>query len=167
MIIFVGAFTQNYAMGLKGHLPWRDQRMQSDTERLHKLANGKCLVMGERTYHDYKDVQTAFQTNEVLVLSRNAKALPDATVYSDIQTIVDLGRRKELWVIGGGQIFAALLPYAEKMYLTRLETTLPGDTFFPRYQEDKWRVVSEQSFAADERNPFDYTFLELERKFID
>lgn len=167
MIIFVGAFTQNHAMGLKGHLPWRDQRMQSDTERLHRLANGKILVMGERTYHDYKDVQAAFQTKDVLVLSRNAKELPDATVYSDTQAIIGLARSKELWVIGGGQIFAALLPYADKMYLTRIETTLPGDTFFPRYQYDEWRVVSEQTFAADERNPFDYAFLELERKFTD
>lgn len=163
MIIFVGAFTKNYGMGNKGNLPWRHGSMQEDTKRLHKLTNGKTIVMGERTYNDYQDVQKSFQTKSILVISRNIKTLPDAEVASSLETIVDRSQTEDVWVIGGGQIFTQLIPYAQKMYLTEIDAELEADTFFPQYSSDDW-TRSEESHKADAHNKYDYTFIDLNRK---
>jgi dihydrofolate reductase len=163
MMYFVGAFTQNYAMGKDGHLPWRDTPMKHDTARLEQLITGKTLVMGERTYHDYKDIGKTFQTKNVWVLSKNKKSLPGAKIRNNVQEVTTLAKHQDIWVIGGGQIFKTLLPYADVMYLTRIEAVLPGDTFFPQYNESEWSGT-EQHFLADEDNPYPYTFIELRRK---
>src|SRR5690606_26295302 len=122
------------------------------------------IVMGERTYHDYKDVQAAFETKEVFVISRSVKKLPDAKVVDDIKSIAELSRTKVLWVIGGGSIFTQLLPNADKMFLTRVEAEFDGDVFFPKYNLSEWQVESEQLHLADAKNPYPYTFLDLTRK---
>lgn len=163
MIIFVGAFTKNYGMGNKGSLPWQPGSMQTDTKRLHALANGNTVVMGERAYHDYKDVQKSFQTQSILVLSRNTKSLPDAEVVNSLETIINRSQTEDLWVIGGGQIFRQLLPYAQKMYLTEVDAELKADTFFPEYSPNDW-MCSKTSHKADAHNKYDYTFLDLTRK---
>ena len=165
MIVFIAAHDQNFAIGNKGHLPWRHARMQDDTKRLHKLANGKTLVMGERTYHDYRDVRRAFSTDKVIVISRSLQTLPDAEVVNDIEEIITRAQQEELWVIGGGSIFLQLLPYVDIMYLTQIEHLFSNaDTFFPKYNKEDWNVVEEQTFPADARNPFPFTFLTLQRR---
>ncbi len=163
MMYFVAAFTQNYALGKDGNLPWRNTPMKHDTARLKQLITGKTLVMGEHTYHDYKDVGKTFQTDDVIVLSRSKNNIAGATIFRSIQELILLAEQKDTWVIGGGQIFAALLPYVDVMYLTRIETVLSGDVFFPRYAEDDW-TISEEHFSSDQDNPYPYTFLELRRK---
>lgn len=163
MLIFIAAHGINYEMGLDGHLPWRHARLQNDTKRLHLLANKKHLVMGERTYHDYKDVRSAFQTTQVTVLSKSAKKLSDADVVSDIQSVVSRSKTEDLWVIGGGNVFAQLLPYVDIMYLTLVKSEFNADVFFPAYSVEDWIVVSEEHYNADDQNPYPYTFLELKR----
>ncbi len=165
MIVFVGAYTQNYAVGKDGHLPWQGSLMQTDKARLHKLTSGKKIVAGERAYHDYQDIQSAFHTKDVIVISRSTNKLPDAVVVSDIQNIIELSKTEELWVIGGGSIFTQLLPYADKMFLTRIEAELPGDAFFPKYDLTQWQIENKQTYPADEKNPYPYTFIDLVRKY--
>jgi len=151
-------------MGYKGHLPWRDARMENDTKRLHRLTNKNIIVMGEKTYHDYKNVQEAFHTKQVYVISRSTDSLPDANVLNDINDVATLAKSKELWVIGGGSIFKQLLPNAGKMFLTIVNHEFTADTFFPKYKTNEWDITSKQDFPADSSNPYSYTFLELCRK---
>ncbi len=150
-------------MGNNGGLPWTHGSMQNDTKRLHALANGKTIVMGERAYHDYKDVQKSFNTSSVIVLSRSTQKLSDAVVVDSIDKIVERSRAEDLWVVGGGQTFTQLLPYVKKMYLTEINADLPADAFFPKYSMSDWNVTK-KSYSADEYNKYDYTFLDLVRK---
>lgn len=161
MIIFVGAHAHNYAMGYKRSLPW--PLMQRDKDHLHNLANGKHIVMGERTYHDYKDIRAAFETDDVTVISRSVDSLPDATVVHSIQPIIDQAGGEDLWVIGGGNVFTQLLPYANKMYLTEIDGEFEADTFFPEYEKNEW-IVDAENFPADDQNPYPYAFLTLTRR---
>jgi dihydrofolate reductase len=163
MIIFVAAYSQGKAMGKDGHLPWRHARMQHDTEHLHQLIHGKSLVMGFKTYHDYADVQKTFQAKDVTVLSRNEVDLLGASVVHSIESIVNRGKKEDLWVIGGGEVFFQLLPFAQKMHLTEIAADLAGDVFFPEYSLEEWNIVQRSHYAADANNPFAYTFLELQR----
>ncbi len=162
MIIFVAAHDKNLGMGNKGGLPWPS--MKADKDRLHKLAKGKTIVMGERTYHDYKDYQKTYKTKNIFVLSLNSKELKDAVVLNSIEQVVELAKNKEVWVLGGGNVFAQLIENADKMYITEIEAEFETDTYFPQYDTSHWKVVEKSSFAADALNPYPYTFMTLQKK---
>jgi dihydrofolate reductase len=67
-------------------------------------------------------------------------------------------------VIGGQTVYAALLPHAHRLYLTYVEATFAGDTYFPAIDPEEWRVVSEKAHLPDEKNPYPYRFVILERR---
>lgn len=161
MLYFVAAHDQNLGMGNHGHLPW--PRMAADIERLHALTRNKTIVMGQRTYEEYKRVKHAFNIYESYVVSNSLLSLPDAKVIHDIKDIVALSKQKDVWVIGGGSIFSQLIAYVDVMYLTQLESSFDVDTYFPDYEPTDWNQ-EKQSFPADQLNPFPYTFLKLRRK---
>ena len=163
MIIFIAAHGQNRELGLKGQLPWAYGEQADDVRRLHALANGKALLMGERTYRNYRNIQQSFQTHDVTVLSYSLNSLPDAKVEKNIKTIIERSTQEDIWVLGGGAVFAQLLPYAQKMYLTRIEAQFDADVFFPEYHLGEWRITKEDERSADDHNTFAYTFFELDR----
>jgi dihydrofolate reductase len=66
-------------------------------------------------------------------------------------------------VIGGGAIFREALPLAERLYVTWVEAEVPGDTHFPNWRPEEWRLVSSEPHAADEKNDYDTTFCVYER----
>jgi len=66
-------------------------------------------------------------------------------------------------VIGGAQLYAELLPRAQRIYLTRIEAGFEGDAWFPELPGDLWRECERSEHAPDDKNPYPYTFLVLER----
>src|SRR5690606_7215384 len=71
---------------------------------------------------------------------------------------------QELFVIGGAQVFALALPLAQRFYLTRVHTDAGCDVFFPDFDMDAWRVLSQREFAAGGKNEQALSILELERQ---
>lgn len=164
MISFVFVHGKNRELGLNGYLPWRGSVMKEDKKRLHRLVDGKKLVMGEHTYRNYKNIKEKFKTRHVTVLSRTTSSLPDAQVAHSISEIIKRAKNEELWVIGGGDVFAQLLPYADKMYITVIEGEFTADTYFPSYDPTEWNVIEEQSYPVDQKNPYPYTFATYQKK---
>lgn len=70
---------------------------------------------------------------------------------------------KEIFIIGGGEIFKETLPMVNRVYLTRVHTTLEGDTSYPALDAGKWKLIKSDTFPADEKNNFPYTFEVWER----
>jgi dihydrofolate reductase len=71
---------------------------------------------------------------------------------------------KEIFIIGGGEIFKLAIELADRIYLTRVHATLDGDAFFPAVDEAKWKLISNQDFAADAKHAFAYSFQTWEKK---
>jgi dihydrofolate reductase len=67
-------------------------------------------------------------------------------------------------VIGGGNIYRQLLPRASRIYLTRVEVEVDGDTFFPELDDSEWELVASEAHEADDRNAWAFTFMTLERR---
>jgi dihydrofolate reductase len=65
---------------------------------------------------------------------------------------------KEIFIIGGGEIFKQTFDKVDRIYLTRVHTKLEGDTSYPQLNEAEWRLINSESFPADEKNNFSYTF---------
>jgi dihydrofolate reductase len=69
----------------------------------------------------------------------------------------------EVFVIGGASIYQLAMPLAQTIYLTRVHAQIPGDTFFELNPAD-WEITTNQRHTADDKNPYDYSFITLKRR---
>ena len=95
-----------------------------------------------------------------------ASFAPGCEVLSGLDELenLQLADGEELFVIGGARVYAQLLPKADKLYLTRVHTQAEGDVKFPEIDWNEWQLCSETHGFADEKNDFDYSFQNYERK---
>ena len=86
-------------------------------------------------------------------------------VLSDISLLDKyIKSEEENFIIGGASIYKLLMPYAEKMYITKINKDFEGDAFFPEISEKEWQVVSKEPGLKDEQNPYDYEYVNYIRK---
>jgi dihydrofolate reductase len=69
----------------------------------------------------------------------------------------------EIFIIGGGQIFKKAIPLTDKIYLTQIHQSFEGDAFFPELNKDEWKIIFREDHKADEKNKYDYSFINYER----
>jgi dihydrofolate reductase len=102
-----------------------------------------------------------------LVLSRDPGFdCPGCTRVSSLAAALELAQaagESELFVIGGGEVFAQALPLAQRLYLTHVQARLECDTFFPVFDAGEWREVEREEVGVDERNEYATVFRVLER----
>src|SRR5690606_6645307 len=133
-----------------------------DIKRYHDLTLGKRMVMGYGTFATFKE-PLPNRTNIVLSSKDGNVHGADQTIHS-IEEIYELEKHdEELFVIGGGQVFAQTIGQADRMYLTVVHMETEGDAFFPKYDIEQWNVIEQSDFKKDANNAFDYTFLTLEK----
>ena len=93
------------------------------------------------------------------------KEVPYQTVSLNAQAAVDVAHLfgyKEVFVIGGAQIYQEFMPYADRIYLTKIHGNFEGDTSFPSII-GKWKYIGKEQHKADENNPYGYTFTTMEK----
>ena len=74
---------------------------------------------------------------------------------------------KEVFVIGGGEVFKQVFKEAHRIYITRVHADVSGDVYFPEVRESEWRMISNRPMQKDSRHAFDYSFQVWERKATD
>lgn len=160
MLSLIVAVDEKGGIGRENQLPWR---LPADLKRFKTLTMGHPIVMGRKTYDSIGRAlpgrtsiiithQAGFQAEGCLVALNLEQALAIAQSISG-----------EIFVIGGGQIFAQALPLADQIYLTRVHTRVEADTFFPAIELGEWVEVECSEHPADEKNPFAHTFQVLKR----
>ena len=150
------AIDEHYAIGRNGDLLCH---MRADLQHFKALTTGHSVVMGSKTYLSLPRRPLPGRRN--IVLTRQDAALFEgAEVVRSIEDILALNSpANEIFVIGGGEVYRQLMPYADRLYITRIHHTWDdADTFFPMIDESQWSVESEERHQADEQNPYDYTF---------
>jgi dihydrofolate reductase len=100
------------------------------------------------------------------VITRNAGFRPEGCVTVDsLQVALEVAKDDpEAFVFGGGEIFREALPLVNRIYMTKVHCTLPGDTFFPELIASEWMETGREDFKADEKNEYDYSFITLVRR---
>lgn len=151
---------RNRLIGAADRLPWR---LPADLRRFKALTMGKPVIMGRRTHESIGKVLPGRRN---IVLSRNRRyRSPGSEVVSDFEAALEICEgADELMVIGGAQLYAEVLPRAQRMHVTLLHGTFSGDTWFPDYDERQWREVSREDHEADDNSPCAFSFVDLERK---
>jgi dihydrofolate reductase len=159
MISIVVAASTNNVIGVHGELPWR---LPGDLQRFKTLTMSKPIIMGRRTY---ESIGRALPGRQNIVITRQRGYAADGcdVVQSTDAAIEAAGDAVEIMVIGGGDIYRQFLPRAHRIYLTRVEVELEGDTHFPSLDETNWQETAAEKHAADDSNEYDYSFNVLER----
>ena len=138
-VSLIAAVAADNVIGKDGKLPWR---LPDDLARFKKLTMGHAVVMGRKTFASMGRPLTGRRN---IVLTRDASlSLPGCEMARTPADAMEAAGADELFVIGGALIYALFLPVADRMYLTRVEGTFPGDTFFPEVRWSQWRVVGRE-----------------------
>ncbi len=158
-ISLVVAMARNRVIGRDNGLPWR---LPEDLRHFKRVTLGKPVLMGRKTF---ESIGKALPGRTNLVLTRHAHwQSPGAvTVHSIGEALERAEGAEELAGIGGAEVFDLLLPKATRIYLTRIDADVAGDTVFPPIDLSEWMEKESRRFAADERNAYDMTFMTLER----
>ncbi|MGQ8366260.1 type 3 dihydrofolate reductase [Glaciecola sp. 1036] len=157
----IAAMANNRVIGLDNQMPWH---LPADLKHFKAVTLGKPVVMGRKTY---ESIGKALPGRKNIVITRNqAYQLTDAIVVETIESALKVAsiESSEVMIIGGGAIYEAVLPLADKLFLTFIDLEVEGDTQFPDYNaQAKWIEVDSEHHLADEKNPYDYKFVTLER----
>lgn len=165
-LAIVVAMAANRVIGAKGGLPWR---LPSDLKTFRRLTVGRPVVMGRKTFAsigkplDGRDniVVTrdpAFTTAGVIVSASIAEAIAEARRCA-LNRGVD-----EVMIIGGAEIYAAVLPDVDRIYLTEVDARPDGDATFPALDPADWHEISRAPIPRTPRDDHDATLVVLDRR---
>lgn len=157
-IILIVARAQNGAIGRDGKLPWH---LPSDLKRFKALTMGSAMLMGRKTFDSLPGLLPG---RRHIVLTRDCDwSAPGAEVIHSVEEALAAAAGDPLSVIGGAEIFALMLPHAERIELTEVLAEVEGDTFMPDPRESGgWRETGEETVAAEDGRP-GFRFVTLER----
>jgi len=147
----------NRAIGKNNELLWD---IKADMNHFRNLTTGHTVIMGEKTFHSIGKALPR-RINIVLTDNQEFQAENVMTVYSidEALEVAKLHENEEVFVIGGGSIYAQFLPLANRLYLTLVAGEYEADVFFPEYSEFA-RVVAEEN---GEEGQYKFRFVTLEK----
>jgi len=135
-------------------------KIPEDLKRFKELTFGHPIILGRKTYESIGHALPG-RINIVVTRDPNYRA-KNCVVVTSVETAIEKAKglnHEEIFIIGGGEIYKAALPYTDRLYLTVIHAEKPADVFFPDYSDFK-KVVSEEK---REHEGIPYTFLTLDR----
>ncbi len=165
-ISIIAAHTKNMVIGKNNDLPWH---LPDDMNFFKEKTKHHPIIMGRKNYESipHKWRPLPFRDNIVVTRDKNYQA-DGCQVVNSLESAIDLAKslnEKEIFIIGGGEVYKQGLKYANKMYLTEINTELEGDVFFPEYDKNIWEITDSQHHEIDEKHPFDFKFVTYSRTF--
>jgi len=159
----VAALDRNRAIGRDNDLPWR---LPDDLKRFKALTLGKPVLMGRKTA---QSLGRALPGRRNLVLTRSGavpfEGMQAVASIDEALRIAEADGADELCVIGGGEVYAQVLPMATHLFLTHVETQVDdAEAFFPAFDPAHWRVVSRERHEADAKHAFAFEFVDYVRE---
>ncbi len=159
----VVAMAHNNVIGRENGLPWH---LSADLKMFKKRTMGHHIIMGRKTY---ESIGKPLPGRTSVIITRDKSYFqPGCKIAYSIEEALKIAHENgddEAMIIGGGTIYKDSLAYCDKIYLTEIETEISdGDTFFPEINPAEWVEVKRENFSADDKNPYNYSFVEYERR---
>ena len=127
---------KNNLIGKNNKIPWH---IPGELKRFRAITMGKPIIMGRKTF---ESIGKPLDGRENVVLTNN-KSYKQAGVksYNNISEVIsDFTNYDEIFIIGGSEIYALVLPLAHKLYVTKIDKIYDGDTWFPKIHYDEWKI---------------------------
>ena len=126
-MIAIAAMSRNRVIGDDGRIPWH---ISEDLKFFKRTTLGHIIVMGRKTYDS---IGKPLPGRENWVVSREAD-IAGVRVLRSFDAISEPTDGRQLYIIGGAQLYAALLPRCTELLLTHINREVEGDTFFPEFE---------------------------------
>lgn len=167
MLSLIACCDKSMAIGYKNNLLYH---IPDDMKRFKEFTTGKLCIQGRLTYDSIVNITgKPLQNRRNIILTKNKDFKPDHSsfVYHSVDDVLklirgQLDKNEEIMVIGGGAIYKAFLPHADKVYLTIVDSVAAkADSYFPRLNDD-WRVIEKDHRKAITIKGQDYSFITYE-----
>ncbi len=155
MISLVVAMAQNGAIGINNDLPWR---LPNDLKWFKANTLGKPIIMGRNTMESLN--RRALPGRHNIFISRNFSEIIDGfTHVKSLEEALELCKDDaEICIIGGAFLYKEALHLVDKMFITKVNAIVDGDTFFPEVDWNEWLLVEEIHNDPDEKHQYGYSF---------
>jgi dihydrofolate reductase len=156
MIKIIVAMSKNRVIGNNNELIWK---LSSDLKRFKELTTSHSVVMGRKTY---ESIGRPLPNRRNIIITRNLEYKVDGCeIVSSLEEALLL-TNNDCFIIGGGEIYNQSIELADRIYLTLVHKEFEGDTTFPELGKE-WAKMSRKDFESDEKNEYNYSFIEYDR----
>ncbi len=163
ILSFIVAVSENNAIGRHNTLPWH---LPEDLKFFKRTTMGKPVVMGRKTFESLGR-QLPGRLNIILSHNKDTKVPEGVVLCDDINAAIERLQQEnteEGFIIGGGKVFETTMSLVDRMYITRVHTTInDADAFFPNIDHTHWKLVWEEKHHVDDFHQFPFTFQKYER----
>jgi len=160
MLSIIACIGKNNVIGKNNKLLWT---LPNDLSYFKEITASSTIIMGRKTFQSLPGILPG---RKHLVLTRDKSFKVDddrVIIVNDLKDLLSIVGNGDNFVIGGGQIYKILLPYCDKLYITKLEREYQGDTFFPKINYEEWQLVNKLQGKLDEKNLIPYSFIVFKR----
>jgi dihydrofolate reductase len=165
-VVLIVAVADNGVIGARGSIPWR---LKTDQQRFKMLTTGKPVVMGRKTFVSLRRPLPG-RTNIVVTRDRSFRAAGAVvtTSFADARAVAtgDALRRSatEIAVIGGAEIYAQWMPYADRLEITEVHARPEGDTYFAAIDAADWEEVARVQNPAGPDDSAEFSYVTYRRR---
>jgi dihydrofolate reductase len=165
IISLIAALTKNRVIGKNNDLPWH---LPDDMKYFMQTTKAHHVIMGRKNYESIPEKFRPLpnRTNIVVTRQKNFSA-PGCFPVNTLEAGIEMARQqgeKELFIIGGSEIYALGMAYADQLYLTEIDASLEGDTYFPAFSKEDWLELSRTHHEADARHAHAFDFVVYKKK---
>jgi len=154
--------SENRVIGQGGGLPWH---LPDELKHFKRVTSGGLVLMGRRTFESFDGL---LPNRRHIVLTRDAEwSHEQVEIAADLDEALALAWRhgdEQLLVLGGATIYEQTIGRADRMVLTTVHAHVEGDTFFPEFDPDEWRVADERHHPADALHAYSFTIRTYDRR---
>jgi len=158
-VSIIVAAAENNAIGKDNQLICK---LSADLKRFKALTMGHHIIMGRKTF---ESIGRPLPGRRSVIITRNTDYKQEGClVVHSLEEALALCDDDEVFVIGGGEIYNQAFSLADRLYLTRINAVIEGDTHIPNVSEQQWKEISREDYLKDAKNECDYSFVDYERR---
>ncbi len=158
-ITIIVATDQQNGIGANNQLLWH---LPADLKFFKQTTTGHTIIMGRKTFDS---IGKPLPNRQSIVVTRQANLkIEGAKVFNAMaDALAACNAENEVFIIGGAEIYKLALPFANKIYLTKVKGVFNADVFFPEILATEWKETEHTFYPKNEKNAFDFTLITLER----
>lgn len=163
LISAILAMDEKRLIGRDNQLPWH---LPADLQHFKAITSGSPILMGRKTY---ESIGRPLPNRTNIIMTRDTSYMaPGCHVVTSLDQALQTAtaeNNKEIFIIGGAEIYRQCLPRIQRIYLTIIHHVFEGDTHFPELNAKEWIETEKTTHQPDEKNQYSYSFIQLERTF--
>jgi len=164
-ISLIAALSENLVIGKNNDLPWH---LPDDMKYFMHTTKGHHVIMGRKNYDSIPEKFRPLPNRTNIVITRQEDfSAPGCFIVNSIGQGLEIAlenREAEVFIIGGAEIYTQGFALTNRLYLTEIQASMEGDTFFPQFDKNLWSEISRKHHPQDEKHGYAFDFTVYEKK---